>query len=202
MAAAQKLMLKHNLESRGGGGRSYEFRHLGTPSGRVSEHERVLAMILGRHFFVEVIWVPVYRPLIGKRASVLEVCGSSSNVAMAEYVHVFLSRTASDLWIAHKKATAERSNRDRRTFLAGVMTGFSDKLATQSRVHASEGLVWIQDGDLREYYRRRHPYVRNVRYGGNPKNHAYAKGREQGQRIVLNKPVGGATESRGRLLSR
>ncbi len=201
MAAAQKLMLKYNLEARAQESRGYEHRHLGTPSGRVSEHERMLAMILGKHFFVEVIWVPVYRPLAGKRASVLEVCGSPSNVAMAEYAHTFLSRTADDLWTAHKRASGERSNRDRRTFLTGVMQGFLDKLGTQARVHAKEGLVWVGDADLHGFYRRRHPHVRNVRYGGRPKNQAYAKGREHGQRIVLHKPVT-ASESRGRLLGR
>jgi hypothetical protein len=199
MAAAQKLMLKHNLEQTSVE-RDYVHRHLGAPSGRVSEHDRVLAMILGKHFFVEVIWVPVYRPLEGKRGSVLEVCGTSANVEMAEYVHTFLSRTAADLWRAQKKATGDRSNRDRRTFLAGVMTGFSDKLVSQARRHAEEGLVWVKDGDLHDFYRTRHPYVRNVRYGGNRRTDAYAQGREQGQRIVLNKPVGAKGESRGRAL--
>ena len=50
--------------------------HLGEPTGRVGEHERLVAMILGKHFFVEAIWVPVYRPLEGKRGSVLEICGT------------------------------------------------------------------------------------------------------------------------------
>ena len=36
----------------------------------------LLGAILGKHFFVEVIWVPVYRPLEQKRGSVLEVCGT------------------------------------------------------------------------------------------------------------------------------
>ncbi len=202
MAAAQRLMLKHNLDAVAQPGRAerYEHRNLGAPTGRLSEHERLLAMILGRYFFVEVIWIPVYRPLDGKRGSVLEICGTHANVAMAEYVHAFLSRTASDLWAAHKRDTHERANRDRRTFLAGVMTGFADKLATQSKAHVSQGLVWVKDGDLHDFYRRRHPHVRSVRYSGNTRNEAYARGREQGQRIVLNKPVSTSAESRGRLL--
>src|SRR5262245_14973358 len=77
-AQAQRLMLKHNLDVRKDA-RGYGYRHLGAPNGRVTESERLLAMILGRHFFVEVIWIPVYRPLDGKRGSVLEVCGTPAN---------------------------------------------------------------------------------------------------------------------------
>jgi hypothetical protein len=202
MAAAQKLMLKHNLESIAQVGRKvgYEVRHLGEPSGRVSEHERLLAMILGKYFFVEVIWVPVYRPLDGKQGSVLEICGTRANVAMAEYVHAFLSRTATELWSAHKRASGERSNRDRRTFLAGVMTGFADKLKVQAKAHDQAGLVWVGDADLHAFYRRRHPYVRSVRYGGSRRTDAYDRGREHGRNIVLNKPVDAGSEARGRAL--
>ena len=202
MAAAQRLMLKHNLELRDAHASSprYEFRHLGEPSGRVHEAERLLAAILGKHFFVEVIWVPVYRPREGKRGSVLEICGSADNVEMAAYVHAFLRHTAQELWEEHKRATGERSNRERRTFLAGVMAGFADKLSRQAKEHASLGLVWVKDGDLEHFYRVRHPYIRNVRYGGRMRNEAFAHGKEAGKKIVLRKPIGSETNNRGRLL--
>ena len=101
---AQKLMLKYNVESAALGTRGgYEFRHLGIPSGRVSESERLLSIILGQHFFVEVIWVPVYRPLEKKRGHVLEICGTRPNLEMASYVHAFLLRSAEHLWAEHKR---------------------------------------------------------------------------------------------------
>jgi hypothetical protein len=201
MAAAQRLMLKHNLEvARSPDAREYRNVHLGKPSGRVAEHERVVAMILGMHFFVEGIWIPVYRPLEGKRGSVLEICGSPSNLAIAEYVHGFLHETAERLWRDHRKARGIRTNRDRRTFLAGVMVGFADKLARQDKASRSEGLVWVKDADLGGYFRRRHPHVRHVRHTGPRRTDAWAHGREAGRKIVLHKPVASATESRGRLL--
>src|SRR4051812_37493423 len=68
MAAAQRLMLKYNLEACAQGQtHDYCFRHVGKPSGRVYEAPRILALILSEHFFVETIWVPVWRPLEGKR---------------------------------------------------------------------------------------------------------------------------------------
>jgi hypothetical protein len=201
MAAAQRLMLKHNLDAVAAHQRpGYAHAHLGRPTGRVGEHERIVAMILGKHFFVEAIWVPVYRPLEGKRGSVLEICGTRSNLAIAEYVHGFLHATAERLWREHKHAQSIASDRDRRSFLAGVMVGFADKLAKGEAASRSEGLVWVKDGDLTSYFRRRHPHVRHVHHAGPRRSDAWAHGRAAGRQIVLHKPVEAAAESRGRLL--
>jgi predicted SprT family Zn-dependent metalloprotease len=201
MAAAQRLMLKHNLAAvQSRAPRDHAFAHLGTPTGRVAEHERLVAMILGRHFFVEAIWIPVYRPLQGKRGSVLEICGTRSNLAIAEYVHGFLNGTADHLWQTHKRESGIRSNRERRTFLAGVMAGFADTLTRQEARSRSEGLVWLRDGDLATYFRRRHPHVRHVRHAGQTRTPAFSRGREAGRKIVLYKPVESPVQSRGRLL--
>lgn len=201
MGAAQKLMLKYNLDVRAdAAARGYGYRHLGVPTGRVTESERILAMLVGRHFFVEVIWVPVYRALAGKRGSVLEICGTSANLAIAEYVHAFMTETAERLWRDHKKAHGITLDRDRRTYLAGVMTGFAEKLGRQAASHKAHGLVWVKDGDLEGFFRRRHPHVRHVRHAGTRRTEAYAHGREAGRRIVLHRGVSTSAESRGKLL--
>jgi hypothetical protein len=201
MAAAQRLMLRHNLDVvRSHAARDYAFLHLGRPSGRVGEHERLVAMILGEHFFVEAIWIPVYRPLAGKRGSVLEICGTRSNLSIAEYAHGFLHETAERLWRDHKRTEGVTSDRDRRVYLAGVMTGFADQLARQKARSRSEGLVWLKDGDLSGYFRRRHPLVRHVRHAGPRRTDAWSHGREAGRKIVLHRPVDAHVASRGRLL--
>jgi hypothetical protein len=202
MAAAQRLMLRHNLDAvHAQTARDYGFAHLGRPSGRVGEHERLVAMILGKHFFVEGIWIPVYRPLEGKRGSVLEICGTRANLAIAEYVHAFLHQTAERLWRAHRHAAGIESDRERRTYLAGVMTGFAERLVRQDAKSRSEGLVWVKDGDLTGYFRRRHPHVRHVRHTGRQRTDAWARGREAGRSIVLHRPVSAPPSSRGRLLT-
>jgi hypothetical protein len=201
MAAAQRLMLRHNLDVAGSREvLDYGHAHLGRPSGRVGEHERLVAMILGEHFFVEAIWIPVYRPLAGKRGSVLEICGTRGNLAIAVYVHEFLHETAERLWRDHKRAAGIASDRDRRAYLAGVMVGFADQLARQRTRNRSEGLVWVKDGDLTSYFRRRHPLVRHVRHAGTRRTDAWAHGREAGRKIVLYRPVDARPASRGRLL--
>jgi len=201
MAAAQRLLLKHNIElGSARAAQGYVWKHLGTPTGRTTEAERVLSLILGKHFFVEAIWIPVYRPLEGKRGSVLEICGSPENVEIAEYVHSYLVTTAERLWREHKVRQRIRGDRDRRTFLAGVMTGMTDKLNLEQKASAQAGLVWIADGDLSKYFRRRHPHVRHVRYAGQPRSEAYTHGREAGQRIEIHKGMKNKSVERGLLL--
>jgi hypothetical protein len=196
---AQKLMLKYNLESAAvGARRGYDFRHLGVPSGRITESERVLSIILGEHFFVEVIWVPVYRPLEKKRGQVLEICGTPANLEMAAYVHAFLTDAAERLWREHKRGEGISGNRDRRTYLAGVMEGFRDKLAAETRKHREQGLVWIGDADLEAYYRRRHPHIRHSRTAGHLRTDAHVAGRSAGRRLVLHRGIHSeSTRTRG-----
>jgi hypothetical protein len=201
MAAAQRLLLKHNLELRDARtAQGYAWRHLGKPTGRTTEAERVLSLLLGKHFFVEAIWIPVYRPLEGKRGSILEICGTPENVEIAEYVHGYLIATAERLWREHKTKHGIRFDRDRRTFLAGVMTGMSEKLGRESKKAEEAGLVWIADGDLENYFRRRHPHVRHVRYAGQRRSEAYVHGREAGQKIVIHRGMREQAAERGLLL--
>lgn len=200
--AAQTLMLRYNLEQDALATRpDFGFVHLGRPSGRIFEHQRRVSVILAEHFFVEAIWVPVYRPREGKRASVLEICGSRPNLEMATHVHEFLHAAGGRLWAAHKRERKIRANKDRRTFLAGVMEGFEAKLDAQKLQRHEEGLVWVPGAKLRGYLRTRHPHVRRVSSAGNARNEAFADGRRAGGDLVLSQPVSaGPRSSRPRAL--
>jgi hypothetical protein len=189
MNAAQRLMLKHNIDEASRPDRVTSFRHLGNPSGRISEAERILATILSEHFFVDAIWVPVWRSLEGRRGSVLEICGRLENLDMAEYVYAFLAKTAARIWAEHKKALGIRSNQARRAFLAGVMSGFRSKLANQADENAAEGLVWIGDAEVEQYFKQRHPRVRWTRHVSTRGSAAHRQGAEAGRRIVLHRGV-------------
>src|SRR6478735_7081503 len=161
MSAAQRLMLKYNIDlAISGREPAYGFRHLGEPSGRVNEAQRILAGILADHFFVQAIWVPVWRAQEGRRGSVLEICGSEANLELADYVHAFLNVTAERLFREYRRTPSGRGAK-RLKFVAGVMSGF----------------------------RRRHPRIRWTRYAVGHGSEAYARGREAGEKIVLHRGI-------------
>jgi len=190
MSAAQRLMLKHNIEAAGSGQRArYCFRHLGEPTGRKSEHERRLASILDQFFFVQVIWVPVWRIAEAKRGSILEVCGTRENVELAAYVYDFLMYTADALYRADRKRRKDRSHSGRRKFLAGVMSGFNERLKGERQRSEAQGLVWVGDAELGGYFRKRHPRVHMARHSVSSGGEAYSRGQTAGRNIVLRRGV-------------
>jgi hypothetical protein len=202
MREAQRLMLAHNIDvARSGAARgAYGFRHLGEPTGRVQLAERVLASILCTHFFVEVIWVTVYRPRVGTRGTVLEVCGTDENLALAEYVHGFLRHTGERLWREHRRREGIRSDRDRRSYLAGVMRGFRDRLDEERGQQEAAGLVWVGDGDLKSYHSARHPRQVSTGRRRTTSAAAFGDGRAAGRGIVLARPLASQGGTAGRLL--
>jgi predicted SprT family Zn-dependent metalloprotease len=198
MSAAQRLMLKYNLDLAASRATlDYGFRHLGTPRTRVFEAERLLAVILQEHFFVDVIWVPVYVAATQRRATVLEVCGTTANLDLADYVHGFLL-SAGERLFAEQRRRSGTAGRERRSFLAGVMAGFLAKLNEQKKAQQEQGLVWVGDADLGVFYRQRHPRVQTTRYASGGRSEARELGREAGRSLVLHRPVGaGAAATSG-----
>jgi hypothetical protein len=196
MSAAQRIMLRHNIEgvSRSGA-RGYGFRHLGTPSGRIREPERILAQILTEHFFVDAIWVRVWRALEARPGSVLEICGRPENLEIASYVHAYLLATAEQLWRQHKRAHGLRRDADRQAYLAGVMSGFRERLEQDRVHHAGAGLVWRSDPQLTRYLRQRHPYVRTIRRQSTARASAHGAGKRAGREIVLRRGVSAGAAS-------
>jgi hypothetical protein len=192
MRMAHRLMLKHNLQhpTTEESSRDFGYRHLGKPTGRISEAASVLAGLLGEFFFVQPIWVSVYRVEDQKRVSVLEVTGRPDNLAMADYVYGFLHSAAEALWRDHKRKHGIQRNAERRAFQAGVMRGFAEKLRTERKSAEATGLVWVSDPLADRYFQRRHPRVRNSSYSSSADSSAGNHGRAAGRDLVLNRPIG------------
>lgn len=190
MRMAHRLMLKHNLERPVGDEiHAYGFKHLGRYTGRISEAENLLAGLLGEFFFVQPLWVSVYRVQDHKRVSVLEVTGRHENLAMAEYVYGFLHAAAEALWNEHKQREAIRGDSERRIYLAGVMRGFAEKLRAERKAAEETGLVWVADPAAQRYFRRRHPRVRTTMRHSSEHRAAAVHGKAAGRALVLNKPI-------------
>jgi hypothetical protein len=201
MAAAQRLMLKYNLEEvQRNEVRNFVVAHLGEPTGRVQESQRVLAGILRKFFFVEVLWISVWRPREAKRGSILEVCGTKPNVEMAEYVHAFLTQGAERLWKQHKLARDISHDRDRRKFHAGVMSGFYKKLDSERAPRALEGLVWSGDAQLQAHFKTRYPKTTTSHYSSSSGTEAHSAGRAAGQNLVLHRGIQQGSSNASKLL--
>ncbi|MBK8012608.1 MAG: DUF2786 domain-containing protein [Deltaproteobacteria bacterium] len=198
MLAARRLMLKYNIDN-APKPRTYTFRQLGRPHQRVSEGMRVLARILSEHFFVEVLWVPTYVVQTQKRASRLEIVGTTSNLAIAEYVHDYLVHTTDELWRQRRRDGQAKG--DRRAFIAGAMYGFLEKLAAEKQdIQQDRALVWVKDAELDAFFRRRHPRLTQVRSAGHRRTATFHEGRAAGRKIVLKKGVEATQNPRGFLL--
>lgn len=191
MRRAHELMLRHNIEQ-AQAQQTYEVRHLGVPSLRTNAVEADIVGLLTEFFFVEVIRVPIYRPLAGKHAAVYEVMGTRANLDMAEHVFQFLLATAERLWQENRRDTRVRSGRDRLAYQSGVINGFREKLLAERKQLRGTGLVWVGDGALDDFFRARYPRIRTVKRSVRL-SRAHAAGREAGRNVVLHKPVSDTT---------
>ncbi len=189
MRRSHELMLRYNIaEASARTNLAYEVRHVGDPTRCGS---RVEAMILGlcaEYFFVTVIRVPVYLPLLGRRGRVYEITGTAANVAMACHVHAFLLATAARLWLDNRQDPRVRSGRDRLSYQTGVVRGFGEKLASERVELRGTGLVWLGDADLNDFFRARHPRT-VTRRASSRLDEAHSAGREAGGKVVLHRPL-------------
>jgi len=90
-----------------------------------------------------------------------------------------------------------RGDAERRTFLSGVMLGFSEKLDQEAKVQQQQGLIWRGDAELGSYLRQRHPHIRRVAQRGQPRTETRAEGRRAGRNIILHRPITSGSSSGG-----
>lgn len=201
MEEAQRLMLKYNLkeptaaeaESR------YGVRRVGPPLRRRTEAHETLASLLEQYFFVQYLWVSARDPFTDPpfddgygRTVELELCGTPINLELAAYVYEYLWRVAEHQWAEYRAQEGEGARHEREAFLAGLMSGFRNKLREQRGVAAQEGLVWQGDKALDAFFKERHPYLT---YGSARSGASYGSARDagfsKGRSININRPVEG-----------
>ncbi len=200
MAAAQRLLLKHNIDlaAQVAEGPAYVTRAVGTPALRLPAWERILSGILTGHFFVFGVYVPAYLPLRGETGTVLEITGTPENVEIAVWVHGFLVETAERGF--QRARAGGLPGREHQRYLAGVMSGFARKLREQSAVAQEEGLVWLGDGRLDSWAGLRYPHLRRGRGVRVRMTEGWTEGVRAGGEIILHKPIVGDRGGRGGLL--
>lgn len=188
MARAQKLLIANRLERvRLDGVAGFVRRQLGEPRRRQASWRGTLIAVLGRHFDVEAVRVPVFVPADGTWATAWEIAGRREDVEMVDYAHAFVERTAESLWAAHLQRSP-RAGRSRDRFLLGVVAGFRDTLDTTAEEARQEGLVLLRDPQLAAAWARRYPRLRATRGHVRADAH-YDAGRQAGGDLVLHRPI-------------
>lgn len=157
-------------------------------------HNYLVGSLLVRHFRVRCIWVQTYDPRLGRIVEQLEVVGKRGDLALAEYVHDWLLRTA------ESSVPPGYTKRNKADFLAGVITGFSRKLEEQERVDAGNGtqartslvkIETVMEAELKDYFDRRHPHVRTSGRGrGRTFGAEFGAGHQIGRGLNMSTPMG------------
>jgi hypothetical protein len=189
MAAANRLLLRHNLETVGTLDQDqYASRWLGKPVGRLTLERKVVAGILRDHFFVRCLWIRSTRVSDDKPAIYLEVVGQKDNLDLAEYVHKYLLRTLDELWSGYRsrqRGTRELGRKERNQYRIGVLMGFREHLDGQQKVQQEQGLVWLGDPAVDELIDRRHGRLRKGRRSYYRLGKAHNDGRAAGRNVRI-----------------
>ncbi len=185
MAQANRLLLKHNIElSEAGTSDGHIYKRIGKPIGRVSTELKMLANLLVSHFFVKVIFLRTTSIASDKAMSMIELIGTPENVELAEYTFDYLGRVLEDLWKKYKRRHGARGS-DKASYRVGVVMGFRDHLDAQKVVHQKEGLVWLGDPGLDEFFDSRYPSTSSMRGGTYRPGTALDRGRADGQNVRI-----------------
>ena len=199
MAAAHALILRYNLDvAKAVHAPDYAWLRVGATAAAIGLDAKLVASILSRWFFVECVWVSVYVARNDRMERQLELLGTGTNLELAHYAHDFLHAACESLWRAHARAGLRGT---RREFVAGVLTGFSQKLQAERQVHAGRGLVWLGDPALGGYVKSRYRHLRSMSSTGVRQSEAHQAGVSAGQKLRIHQGIH-ATGSGGRLLGR
>ena len=183
MAAAHALILRYNLDvAKTAQSADYAWRRIGATAAAIGLDAKLVGSILSRWFFVECVWVSVYVARNDRMERQLELLGTQTNLELAHYAHDFLHAACESLWRAHARAGVRGT---RREFTAGVLTGFSQKLDSERKVHAGRGLVWLGDPALGGFVKERYRRLRSMTSTGVRQSEAHQAGVSAGQKLRI-----------------
>lgn len=190
MTAANTLLLKYNLSLTDlPAQKDYHWRRIGPSFAAIPLLDKLVAGVLAAFFFVDCLWVSVYNARTDRDERQLELMGTATNLALADYVHAFVHRSADSLWRKQARTLAVRDARAKREFQAGVIIGFRDKLMEERAGNAARGLVWVGDPGLSAFRQQRYPATRSLGGGGIRLTSAHEAGLAAGRDLTIHKGV-------------
>ncbi|MDJ0841290.1 MAG: DUF2786 domain-containing protein [Acidobacteriota bacterium] len=195
MTRARALMERYELDL---GVRDHDFcyAYLGFPRKQKSSVERFIASVLLRFFGVELVWVPSSLLHPERRVWLIEICGTSAALEVAEYVYDYLRLELELLWRAQQYRNPMLKGRSsKRDFQLGVMQGLFEKLEAEEAAATTpaEGrqLILLKRDKLREFYNDRHPRLRKARAFTYRETDAYHAGVAEGKNLDIHQGIKG-----------
>lgn len=200
MQKVQELYAKYNFHQfKAGKKQEFENLCIETKKTRLSSLSTFIASLLQEYFFVNVIICERYEPKDDKAYKVFRLFGARQNLLMAEYVFFFLQDRLQSLWTAYARDKSLGA-RYKNSYQHGILKGFHQKLhdneRTQHKKMAQEvgdlrPLIARNDAALEAYCKFFVPRI--VRSTQKSSSRLYTEhfdnGRQDGQRLNINKPI-------------
>jgi hypothetical protein len=204
MAKAQQLMALHNLESFKDWSRdSFCHKLIRTEKQRLSAWQSKILSILMESFFVEVILIQELNTASLKRVQTIELLGTRENVEFAHYAYHFLCQQLEGLMKSY-----DLSGRTQKmSYRLGVLEGFSQKLKRasspslqgdhQRQSSIQRALIKFEsEPELKSYLKEIYPRLHSRRSSSRIFDESlYSSGFQDGQKIVLSRPLEGKNSS-------
>jgi hypothetical protein len=203
LATAHRLLLEYNLDvldlERDP---DYRSQVLEPSQARIQAWRRRLSGVLTESFFVEAIWIPQYDTQQDREVWALEIGGGGVNVDLAEYIWEFVARQGDRLWRSWRTEAGPQRPYARLQYLDGVVEGVARRLAADRASEAgTEALVWTGDPRLEDWFLRKHPRIRRLRWRGASRGEPRAAGVQAGEDLQIHRPIEAPEGPGGRLLT-
>jgi hypothetical protein len=204
MQRVRELMTEHAvLASELSGDDQEDYAVIYLKKKRLQRHQLRLAGLLNDFFMVRVIHTQYYDPEIGCELKAFELIGQKAQIAMALHVYHFVQNRLELFWKEYKRGSdrllgAMQTRRDKESFLAGVLKGFSSKLsrpstAAASSVHAdqsNQAALMKVEAHLEFWQKRRFPRIHNRSFSYSQVDaYAFNAGCEKGRQLNLHRPL-------------
>jgi len=208
MRKANALIRKYNLDLRESGQQSrYGYHIINQRVKRLDLIKKTIAAILLDHFFVDVVYASLYDAEDLETYKTIELLGTKENLVLARYVYDFLLRKTEHLWQEYKKS-AGLPQRQRRSYVLGVLRGFRERLAREEKGFQRQNnlpvsaLALSTDTGLTEFINLRFPRLQKTRGKGTSiYATAYSAGKKEGVNLVIHKGIEISEGYLGRLLN-
>lgn len=192
----------------------------------VPQYQSMIANILNKHFFVEVIFSSLYNQKRDETHKILEILGKEENVKMSEYVYHFLNNNLPVLWSEYKKRTKKMA-KAKKSYYLGVLMGFDEKLTkesatpTPSKRDDIRGLISYNNNqaliqlssekqklivkakkELNQYLRYRHPKISTRSWDTSLRDpDSFRQGKKDGKGLTFKKGLNKTEETKVFLLT-